>query len=429
VTSAKTRGTTVLSLPDTSSFTVGWMAQITHAAVVDQYDPNLELSVWANTGGHAWLRRQKVKVVAKTADTITIFPGLYGDLNREARVAGAQYFGTGVGIEDLSLNMDNSSTYAGITLGGMMNSWIKNVKVWGAKNYNICISDCFQTELRDSHIDILNHVGSSGAGLLMINSSATLVENNLFTLSNSCVEVDNGCSGNVFGYNFVLNTVGSFSFNTNHGPHNSFNLYEGNIATTLIADGYHGSVSNDTLYRNWITGIDTGGVGTKVTGWVVALKRFTRNYSIVGNILGAPGYAMDADGVSPGQPNMGNSLSTGVALPWADWGLYPGPSGYQELDSGVAASLTRKANYNYRDKAVPTAEQVDPAQLVPSLYLTGKPAWFGSLAWPAVDPSKAASVTYDSIPAGYRYTHGTTLPTDGSTPASQKPINVRVQSQ
>lgn len=421
VSSPVTKGTTTFTVSNTADFTVGWIAQVTHAASSDQYDDTIEVSPWSNEGGHGWLRRQKVKVVAKTATTVTVSPGVYGDLPRQVRLGHAQYYSAFVGVEDLMLDMDNTECKAGITFGGLMNSWIKNVKVRGSKNYNVIISDCYQCELRDSHVDELNHVGSSGSGLLMVNSTATLIENNIFTSENSCIQVDHGCAGNVFGYNFVNNTIGSIAINANHGPHNSFNLYEGNISTTFIADGFHGSASHDSLYRNWITTINTG-------GWGIALKRFTRNYSMVGNIIGAPGHAMAFDGVSLGQPNMGNSSYTGEAAPWADWGKYPGPHGYQELDRGVAASLLRKENYYQYHKGIPAAESLGTTSLPASMYYTAKPTWFGDRTWPAVDPRNPAP-TFESIPAGYRYVTGSTLPATEPQPAleTQKPINTRVQ--
>ncbi|MBP6837076.1 MAG: hypothetical protein KA190_07220, partial [Kofleriaceae bacterium] len=38
--------------------------------------------------------------------------------------------------------------------------------------------------------------------------------------------------------------------------------------------------------------------------------------------------------------------------------------------------------------------------------VAGKPAWFGSLAWPPVDTASPASDDPTVIPAGYRYVHG-----------------------
>lgn len=417
------KGSTVLTVSDTSNFNVGWMAQISHQSSTDPYDNPIETSPWSNSNGFAWLRRQKVRIVAKTATTLTISPGLYAKGTKKLRVSPALYHGSSVGVEGLSIDMNNSTGYAGITYGGISNSWIKDVKIWGTKNYSVVISDCLQSEIRGCYFDELNHIGSSGAGLLMHNSSGILVEDNIFTMQSSSIEVDHGCSGNVFGYNLILSTANSIALNANHGPHNSYNLYEGNVMTTFISDGYHGSASHDTLYRNWIIGTR---VGDQI-GWAIALKRFSRSYSLVGNIIGAPNGSMGHDGVSLGQPNMGNSYSSGTAPTWTDWGKFTGPAGYQELDTGVAQTTIRTANYNYGASAIPAVEALGALILQQSLYRTNKPSWFGELKWPAVDATLTTpNPSYEMIPAGYRYARGTQDYLPGGTPM-QSPSNVKIQ--
>ena len=98
----------------------------------------------------------------------------------------------------------------------------------------------------------------------------------------------------MFGYNFAFNSTplnGLFSIDTNHGPHNSHNLYEGNVANNIIADGYFGSVANDTIFRNWLHRFDHW--------YTINLKRLTRNYSVIGNVLGRSGGELEGkdDGV------------------------------------------------------------------------------------------------------------------------------------
>ncbi len=49
---------------------------------------------------------------------------------------------------------------------------------------------------------------------------------------------------------------------------------------------------------------------------------------------------------------------------------------------------------------------ITPAALPPSLFLTEKPAWFGALAWPPIDPANPVTDDPTLIPAGYRYLKG-----------------------
>jgi hypothetical protein len=418
VTSGATKGSTVLTVSDTSNFTVGRMLQVARFNSESQFENPLFVYVSGNSGGGGYTYKQKSKLVAKTGNTLTIFPPLYGNMNGQTvRVVPGQHSGGGIGIEDLTIDLSNASIPFGIFLEEQIGSWIKNVRIKGASNYSVHLMDCLQCEVRDSYLDELNHSGTNGAGLLFNATCATLVENNIIRNSFPLIEVNSGSSGNVFGYNFCLNDDPLFAIDTNHGPHNSFNLYEGNVANNLIADGFFGSASQDTVFRNWLHGINTG--------WCLSLKRFTRDYSVIGNILGAPTWDMTYDGTAFGQPNIGNGSSSGTAPPWADWGRAPGPGGFQELDLGVQATLIRKGNYNFFNKAIPAAESLGGDSLPNSLYLTGKPSWFGNLAWPPMNPASpgtpsSASEIYAKIPAGYRFVNGSNPP-GASSPSGPIP--------
>jgi hypothetical protein len=258
--------------------------------------------------------------------------------------------------------------------------------------------------------------------------SSCLIEDNIVAETFPDMEVDSS-SGNVFAYNFcddraVQGGLLGCSINSNHGGHGSFNLYEGNVAPRFQCDGYHGSASHDTAFRNWFHGTST------VTDqfWIcVNLNRFTRCYNIVGNVLGRKGhtwlYEVQDVGFSYhkhfiysfGFPNMGNGWSNGkTAQPsrgryWADWekmlastpGKGPGPSGFQEWDLDVKATTLLVGNYNYRDNGVPASESLGGAALPKSLYLTEKPAWFGDLPWPPFGPD--TDFQRNKIPAEVRF--------------------------
>jgi hypothetical protein len=242
------------------------------------------------------------------------------------------------------------------------------------------------------------------------------------------MEIDSS-SGNVFAYNFcddkaVQGDLLGCSINSNHGGHGSYNLYEGNVAPRFQCDGYHGSASHDTVFRNWFHGTST------LTNqyWIcVNLNRFTRCYNVVGNVLGRKGHAWlyEVEDVgfsydkhyiySLGFPNMGNGWSNGkTAQPsrgryWADWqkmlasepGKGPGPGGFQELDLDVKTTTLLAGNYNYRDNGVPARESLGGATLPKSLYLKEKPAWFGDLRWPAFGPD--TDFQKNKIPAQVRF--------------------------
>jgi hypothetical protein len=100
--------------------------------------------------------------------------------------------------------------------------------------------------------------------------------------------------------------------------------------------------------------------------------------------------------------------------------LAPGAGGFQELDLDVEISTLKKSN-NFVPTGIPPGESLGGATLPASLYLSAKPAWFGQLAWPPFDPT-APNLTYEAIPAGYRYIRG--VDPGGSQPAA--PVGLRI---
>ena len=258
--------------------------------------------------------------------------------------------------------------------------------------------------IQKSYLNAIGGTGNNGSGLLIEQSSMNLIQDNIIRFCQPNIEVNFGCTGNVFAYNALLQSQGKISICANHGAHNAYNLYEGNVAPNLKPDGYFGSVSHDTALRNRFTGADD--VGDSQGFAAVDLKRFTRYYNIVGNVLGlstSATYEQTGSGNTGasiyqlGYPNIGNTVYSGTASPLsADWwSSWPGsgalPSGYQERDLDVSTTLIRKGNYNTANQAVPAGESLGGETIPNSYYLSGKPSWFASLSWPPFDPTAAAT--------------------------------------
>ena len=478
-------GGTIVAIADTSAFSPN---QLVHFSVAN--DPSLPV---ISVAGYGNLRQQMTRVVARTATSLTLYPPIYGYerfAGLAAKVNVAQFQSDFVGIEDLRLDGTNGSFTFGINFEQTYGSWVKNVTVSRSSHYSVRLSNSLGCELRHSWLDELNHTGSNGAGLLVETVSGCLIEDNVIRESFPNIEVNNGSSGNVFAYNFLHNRNGVIGIDTNHGPHNSFNLYEGNVVQNVMSDGYFGSNSEETLFRNLLHGNGLGS-GNTLT-YCLSLKRFSRNFSIVGNILGSPLHTQRCDAY--GQPNIGNGGWSGTAQPsagdfWQDWNpstgstirgtlsqrtdnfhgvvtltagtlnqfqapflksvdgsiLYtwvtvgtvaggqanvdsspwqvalpplntllkiePGAIGFQELDLDVEATTLKKAN-NFIPTGIPAAESLGGVPLPASLYLSSKPGWFGSLTWPPVDPY-SPNLSFEVIPAGYRYLHAGPLPPTG----------------
>jgi hypothetical protein len=511
ITGSPAKGSTTLYVGDTSalnSYPNGGIGQICQVSLRNDSDV-------IGVTGFERLQRQKSRIVAKTTTTVTIFPALYFDLPQERQplLAVASQQAEFVGIEDLKVDGAFCSTPSPlIDFYQAYACWVKNVHVVKTPNYLVHFADSLQCELRYSDLRERQTLGTNGAGFLMGASSACLIEDNVIFRFFPHIQINAGSSGNVFAYNFCEDNaifgVMGVSILSNHGPHNSYNLYEGNISSKFQSDGYFGGESATTLYRNWFHGTSDS---TDQFGICINLNRFSRYFNVVGNILGRPGhtylYDNNANGTNYserfiyclGLPNMGNGGFSGYTPGWADgrrvgagvlsqtgnvvrtsqamfvssdvnrwihiddgsgvtsagranritayvsptevtvqdaasytstaYTVWPGPGGFQEIDLDVAGTTLRKGNYNYHHNAIPSGESLGGDTLPASLYRASKPAWFGTLAWPAFNPG-TPNTTYTAIPAGYRYVHGVDPTGDEVTqPPSprQPPINVRIQ--
>jgi hypothetical protein len=410
VTGGLLKGSTNITVASPSGFGVGRLVNLSRAwwgnvSSKDQYD----LPVIVNVSGHdrnsfqGWPETQMLRVTGLTSTNLFVWPPLYFDMTGRVCVVNSASAGppSFAGVEDLSIDCSHYTTSYAIQFEQAYGDWIKNVHVLpGDNQYVVMLLSCLQCEVRDSYIDASTYSGPDAFGLGVQNCSGLLVENNTIFQNFPSIEVFSGSSGNVFGYNFCYNTNGDWAIDSNHGPHNRFNLYEGNIANDFKSDGYFGSESHCIQYRNWFHG--------QYLADTYVLDRFSRQFSMVGNILGglSPSF-LTSDGTVFGLPNLGDSSTDDKsAPPWSDWGNWLGPYGFQELDTNVVASLVRVGNFNYFTNAIPPSESLNGQTLSNSLYLTSEPSWWTnggySVPWPPFDPT-SPNPSFGSIPAGYRY--------------------------
>jgi hypothetical protein len=400
------RGSGTLACPDTSKLNVGDVCQLFRKN-------DRELPVIAPGGGFDFLQRQVTRVTAKTPTSVTVAPAPLFDLPEGSRLAAGGRFAEGAGVEDLGIDGRGLNLQVGLSVTGAFACWVRNVSVRYITNYNVSVSDSLSCEIKHCTIGSRQGAGSNGAGILFGTSTACKVEDNILLEQFPHLEVNAAC-GNVFAYNYChdsdIQGVVGCSINSNHGAHSCFNLYEGNVSPKFQADGYHGSSSHDTLLRNRLHGTSA----KTDQFWIcVNLNRFTRHYTLLGNVLGAPGHSWVYDNkengygydqhliYSFGLPNMGNGGFSGKASrnSWKDWGKSPGPGGFQELDLDVRATAILRWNFNYKDKSVPGSEM--SGSCPKSLYLKEKPEWFGTGAWPPYGPD--ASFEANKIPAQLRF--------------------------
>ena len=118
------------------------------------------------------------------------------------------------------------------------------------------------------------------------------------------------------------------------------------------------------------------------------------------------------------------SVSTAVEF-------FNGQGGYQELDLDVANSTELLGNYLADIAgvagAIPAGEALGTTTLPDSLAYAAKPAFFGVLTWPPIDPT-SPTFDFEAIPAGYRYINDAAPPEEPIGGVLRSPDGLRTGS-
>jgi len=375
-------------------------------------------------------QRQIVKVTAIAGNQVTITPGIYMPNWRSSQAPQAWWPTTVLrraGIENMTIQPVDGG--GGINIQNAMECWItgvRSVKVappggpGGGRNH-VWLTMTRGNEIRSNYF-----YGSGGQsqsyGIEWYPGSDNLVENNIFQHVTSPMLVGTG-SGDVLAYNFAIDDLytpgGGGWMQPNYAGHNGGDamlLIEGNDGLGAGTDNIHGTHHFLSFFRNHFHG-DPNKTANTAT---MHLWRYSRFFNIVGNVLGRLGYYTtyetdlgtdDVDIYSFGQPDSGASGDPRTRETAMRWGNYDTVSARSRFDAAeVPSGLTNFAN------PVP-ASQVLPA----SLYLSGKPSWWGTMPWPAVGPDVAGGDIpgYDGhayqIPARRCYENAAIDPAYGSS--------------
>jgi len=370
------------------------------------------------TGGDAttWFSRPdrptaEVKEIANVAGNVVTFSTPLHIDYRVSRVAQlTRYFDVAVsyaGVESLTVTGGSNGA---IIFEHAAYSWAKDVEVTLWLGHGVQISSSFRCVVRDSYIHQGVWCVPGGGGYAMAlegASSEILIENNIIVKANKVMVANNGGAGSVYGYNyaddgFISGTPGwvECGLNASHfvGPHHV--LFEGNYGFNFDSDYTHGNAVYHTVFRNWLRGIRRpftdladGSTIDDVANDAgpqrcVGSMGYSNWMTFVGNVLGAQGQMS-------GWVYEGSSILGGPAvwrLGWNDVEPY-------SPDPGVLATAVRDGNWDWL-RAQQTWHNSASVPVQNSLYLAAKPAFFGSLTWPWVDPSSGATYT---LPAMARY--------------------------
>ncbi|MDQ8208903.1 glycosyl hydrolase family 28-related protein [Coraliomargarita sp. SDUM461003] len=375
---------TLVSTPSSSSFTPGNILEIKQDNDLNVYQPGYK-------GYESWTDRQTAmmnEVVSVSGNQVTLKHPLLMEFatsfNPTIRAQDRVYQ---AGIENLKIDriLDASSGGHNIYFYAAVQCWVKDI--WSEKTYghHIQVTRSLQCEIRGNVIhDSWLDAGGQGYGIAT-QDRATLnlvIDNTCSGLRHSYV-AQAGAAGNVFAYNFSRDPYSSlcdhciFADLSAHGSMANHTLYEGNKVVQIFLDDVHGSNPWNTVFRNYATKPDPGYPG-------IHLEKTSQWCSLIGNVSG-------------------NMASTGQAI---------------KVATEVEATTIVTGNLN-GITGVTEWDSNGEVTLPDSLFLSAKPAFFGSKPWPMFGPEMGV---VDTLPAEDRWYALTGTAAPAEAPVATTPI-------
>jgi hypothetical protein len=357
----------------------------------------------SNGGGvrNGRAHQHEAYVTAINGNQVTIQPPLFSSFqaSRNPQIIFADGTGEGSGLEDMSLDSNDTSAYM-FEFTSVRNSWVARVRSINPGRSHMAMDVSVNNTVRDSYFfRTANHEATS-YGLEMISGGSNRIENNIFQWITAPM-VNNGGSGNVWSYNFAVNdeftqppggTSYMFAGGWVHNGGAEYTLFEGNDMPGVNFDIEHGSQHLMTVHRNYLWGRERAPAAVNAT-IPVNISQLNRFMNFTGNVLGVSGYhtTYECDTVSCTSENtsiykLGNEIyspadgppvdpkTKNSSLRWGNWDVVTGLRwDTSEIPSGIGGSY---ANPVPASQSVPT-----------SYYLAAKPAFFKSSdAWPPIGP-------------------------------------------
>lgn len=402
---------------------VVWQKHKPSVQFVDDFAPEALPTTPQSAG--SWFSRQdrptsEVKQIASIAGNTVTFTTPIHISYRSGHAAQLSMYSRphvmNAGVEDMKLTGGDAGN---LRFNWAAQSWAKNIDntVWHDEGF--AIHSSFRIELRDFYVHDAAWAQPGGGGYaisLSAGSSEVLIENGIAVRANKVIAARSAGAGSVVAYNYMdmsyINTQGSWietGLNASHmvGPHHV--LFEGNYGHNADSDNTHGNSVYLTFFRNHLRGIrapfdnqaggkiDDAAQSRNGPQRAAGSMAFSYWMTFAGNVLGSPG-KMDGwvyeTSFSGGRPGI-------WMLGWDAVSPYP-------TDAKVAATAIRHGNFDYLTETVKWDPAIPDHTLPPSLYLTGKPAFFNAgrgYTWPWVDAAGPTKLYV--LPAKARYDAGT----------------------
>ncbi len=426
-----TNSLTLVSTPRVKAGDIVLMDQVTDD------DPRVWWGPQHNPPGGAsrgWFARQDrslaqmMEVTAVDGSTITFSTPFHITFKTEYAAQLSRYTNPvlhRVGIEDLYV-------YGGMGGDGHGNisvvlcayCWVKNIEAHWSIGTSVGFYGTFRSVLRDSYIHETPDPNPGGGGYLVgLNRGASdnLIENNVMWNGNKNLVMRATGGGNVIAYNYMDDAYGAnypnmpeAGLNAAHCTTPHMELLEGNYSPNYKGDSYWGNSIYITVFRNHLSGIRAARppLNTYKHGvypymdlqgrTAVDVQAHSDYTNFVGNVLGFQGQSLlryNHDGYSYTQnawsyEELGGFPKNGEVTLWSIGSQQAGgwtwvATTYQtQLRQGNWDWVTRSQRWHGIGGAVGSGT---PRVIPDSLYLTARPAFFGSNPWPWVIPANGAT--------------------------------------
>jgi hypothetical protein len=429
------KGANSVTVVSTAKLAVG------EIVLIDQVTDNDQRVWWgpqhnpSGGGSRRWFARQDrslaqmMEVTAVNGNTITFSTPFHITFKTEYGAQLSRYANPvlhRVGIEDLYV-------YGGMGGDGHGNvsvvlcayCWVKNIEAHWSVGTSIGFYATFRSVLRDSYIHETPDPNPGGAGYLVgLNwgASDNLIENDVMWYGNKNIVMRATGGGNVVAYNYMDDAFGSSypnspeaGLNAGHYTTPHMELLEGNYSHNYKGDSFWGNSIYITVFRNHLSGLRAARSPLNTYKHAVYpyldlqgrtavdIQAHSNHTNFVGNVLGFKGQSLlsyEQSGYSYAQTGWKyeelegfSSASRGEVTMWSIGAQQAGgwtwlPTTYQtQLRQGNWDWVTRSQRWHGIGGAVGAGT---PQAIPDSLYLTAKPAFFGSNPWPWVNPSNGA---------------------------------------
>jgi hypothetical protein len=420
LTSDAVKGTRTATVASASGLSAGQL-------VIVNQTTNTNISHWqspsdANNGWFEDVNRpvgDVLQIASVSGSTVTFtsdIPITY-PVSQSSQLIPETQQANNAGVEDLYIyGGEGGDGGGGIHTWNCAHCWAKHIEA----SYNdepINLDQSFGFELRDSYIHdapggLYNSSSSYGIAVNWYTSNS-LFENNIDVRFDKVDVMRSAGGGNVFGYNYMddgADLGGQFEetgVGTSHMTTPHYELIEGNQAFNFDQDDRWGNSAYITVFRNQLIGFnrDFSSYGPYRA---IGITQWHSWQSFVGNVLGVSGAPHIAGYESNAKfSNYLWLLCYQKDDPTADGGKCLST----QLRDGNFDYLTNKTHWYGIGATDPAGTNglTPPANsiLPNSLYLTSKPAFFGSNPWPWADGSSAVNHLPGQLPARVRYDAGT----------------------